>query len=408
MSKKKLCLTGVMMLFVALTFFTPAGSFGADKEVVYLSLADYTGPSGGLDNFIQQGTEDYFKYINDQGGVQGVKIKFIGIDTRADVARVVSAYKRYRKTPKLLAFWNNSSPSNRVMIPLATRDNIVMITPASGEAVAFPGNVFTWGQTYQDGFAASVDWAIEDWKKKGNTGTPTMGYMSLDNSYGRAHMQGGKEYAEMKGVKLLTEFFNVGVSDYTTYLTRLAGCNYIFVGGIDPNPTNVIRDAHRLGMTKDIQFMCDYWGPSRGSVMGIAAHPEVLQGVVVVSFVLRGKDIEAHPLAAEIWTKYRNKPVSELLGLYAGGFTLAMAYVEALKIALDEVGYEKIDSLEMYKAYQKLTGNQFAQGIQTECTYSPTERRGSKGVRFYRVEQSDLVSISDWIIPPDAVSLYKW
>jgi len=407
MNEKHYWKIGILVVCMAICF-GPFNSYGADKEVVYLSLADYTGPSGGLDNFIQQGTEDYFKYVNDQGGINGVKIKFIGVDTRADVARVVSAYKRYIRTPKVLAFWNNSTPSNKVMIPLATRDKIVMITPASGEAVAFPGNVFTWGQTYQDGFAACIDWAIEDWEKKGNKDKPTMGYMGLDNSYGHAHMQGGQEYAKMKGVELSTEFFNVGVSDYTTYLTRLKECDYIFVGGIDPNPTNVIRDAHRLGMTKNTQFICDYWGPSRGSNMGIAAHPEVLQGVVVVSFVLRGRDITEHPLATKIWTQYRKKSVDELLGLYAGGFTMAMAYVEALKIALDEVGYEELDSMDMFEAYQKLTGNKFAQGIQTECTYSSTERRGSKGIRFYRVKENDLIPISDWIIPPDAVSLHKW
>jgi ABC-type branched-subunit amino acid transport system substrate-binding protein len=407
MRKRLIGLMGICLLILVLVY-TPGSIYGAAKEVIYLSLADYTGPSAGLDAFIQTGTEDFFKYVNDKGGVQGVKIKFIGVDTRADVARVVAGYKRYRRNPKVLAFWNNSSPSNKVIIPLATRDKLVMLTPASGEAVAKPGIAFCWGQTYQDGFAGSVDWMVQDWKKKGNTGLPTIGYMNLDNGYGRAHMQGGKEYAERKGVKLFTEFFNPGIPDYTTYLTRLKECNYIYVGGVDPNPTNAIRDAHRLGMTKTTQFVCDYWGPSRGSGMGIAAHPEVVQGVVVVSFHLRGKLVGEHPLVKEVWTRYHKEPLSEVVGGYAGGFTLGGGFVEALKIALNEVGYKKLRKENIYKAYQKLEGNKFAQGIQTPCTYNVTERRGSKGIRFYRVKDLDLIPITDWVFPPDAVSLHKF
>ena len=407
MNRKITGIIGVCLL-LAVWMYIPGISHGAAKEVIYLSLADYTGPSGGLDANIQKGTEDFFKYINDEGGVGGVTVKFIGIDTRADVARVVSGYKRYRRNPKVLAFWNNSTPSNKVIIPLATRDKLVMLTPASGEAVAEAGVTFCWGQTYQDGFSGAVDWMVEDWKNKGKQDLPTIGYFSWDNGYGRAHMQGGKGYAEKKGVKLLTEFFRPGTADHTTYLTRLKGCDYIYVGGVDPTPTNVIRDAHRLGMTKNTQFVCDYWGPSRGSGMGIAAHSDVLQGTVVVSFYLKGVDVAAHPLVKEIWTRYHKEPLTEVVGGYAAGFTLGGAFVEALKIALKEVGYDNLKKEVMLKAYQKLTGNKFAQGIQTECAYSPTERRGSKGIRFYRVKGMDLVPITGWITPPDAVSLHKW
>ena len=59
--------------------------------------------------------------------------------------------------------------------------------------------------------------------------------------------------------------------------------------------------------------------------MGIAMHSEVLQGVVKVCFFLDGTDIVAHPLAKEIWTKYRNKPLSDMLGTYGAGFTMGMA-----------------------------------------------------------------------------------
>ena len=127
-----------------------------------------------------------------------------------------------------------------------------------------------------------------------------------------------------------------------------------------------------------------------------------------MSFFIRGKDADAHPLAREIWPKYRQKPMNEMQGGYIGGFTLALGFAEALKIAMKEVGYEKINRESIYKAYLKLTGSKFSQGIQTECTYSPTERRGSKGIKLYRVKGMDLEAITDWVMAPDTVSLHKF
>ena len=100
--KMRRILCGVIIL----TFLFVMGVFQsyAQKEqfVTYLSLADYTAAIAGLNVPADMGCEDYIKDLNSRGGVDGVKIKFIGEDTRYDVARGVSAYKRYRTEPKLL------------------------------------------------------------------------------------------------------------------------------------------------------------------------------------------------------------------------------------------------------------------------------------------------------------------
>lgn len=405
MTKNFVCLSAMFALFIFL--IQPSNTtYGAENWVNYLSLADYTGPSG-LDTSIQNATEDYTKYLNDKGGVEGVKIKFIGIDTRADVARVVSAYKRYQKFPMTPVFWNNSTPSNKVIIPMATRDKKVMITPGSGEAAVMRSIAFVANPSYQDGFGAFLDYVVKDWQKKGKAGKPTIGRIHLDNAFGYEEMLGGKEYAEKLGLEIRSEYFPVGTPDHTTYLTRLKGYNYILVGGVDPTPSMVIRDAYRLGMTEETQFFCGYYGPTRGSGYGIAHHNKELQGVIVMRFFLSGTEIAAHPLVSRIWTTYRKKPIGDLNGMYGWGVALGMTFEAALKAALKEVGYEKIDGEVMYRAYQKLTGLEFG-GLLTPCTYSPTERRYTRGVKFYRVTGMDLVPITGWIDCPDTVSLHKF
>lgn len=379
-----------------------------EKVVTYLSLADYTGPIAGLNVPADMGCEDYFKSVNDKGGVDGVKIKFIGVDTRYDVARCVSAYKRYRTEPKLLMVNAIGTGLGKAVAPLSEKDKISQYTPADGEFVARPpGYQFTWGTTYQDAFAAEIDWMVADWKAKGKPGMPKVGFISWDNPYGREPLRGGKEYAEKLGVPLLPpEFYPPGTPDHSVYLTRLAeaGANYVHVGGVDPSPTLVLRDAHKLGLTKTIQFVCDFWGPD--DAVGIKLHPEACEGAVVAVYYLRGEDAYKHPLA-ELATKYRGKSVKEIGGTYVTGMMWAVDYEKALGIALKDVGYEKLDGEAMYKAYQKLTGFD-RYGLTGPCTYSPTSRRGSDLMRYYQVKGGKLVSISGWVKAPDAVALHAW
>ncbi len=48
------------------------------------------------------------------------------------------------------------------------------------------------------------------------------------------------------------------------------------------------------------------------------------------------------------------------------------------------------------------------QGITGPNAYSPTSRRGSWEIKFYRVKNTKVIPITDWVKAPDAVSLHKF
>lgn len=392
----------LVLLFVGILripMFTEA------KEVVYLDLTDYTGPVAGLAVPGSSGLEDYIKELNAKGGVDGVKIKYIGVDTRYDVARALSAFKRYRRDKRVLVINIVSTPLGKMLKALTRREKRVILIPGDGEFQAHIGNFFTWGPTYQDAFAATVDWIVQDWRKKGKKGSPKVAVLSWDNPYGREMLRGGKEYAEMRGVKVLpSELFPPGTLKHDVYLTRLAkaGADYVYVGGVDPTQTNVMRDATALGLTKRIQFISDYWGPS---ALGISLHPNALEGMVIISFFLRGDEAHSHPLVRGIWGKYQKKPVQKMVEMYGAGIVWGMNFEAALKDTLKRGA--KLTKEEIYRSYQNLTGLDH-KGIQGPCAYSPTSRRGTKLVKFYKVTGGKIVPITDWVEAPDAVSLHKW
>lgn len=406
MKRASLMLLLLILMFCISLFTLNAQSFAKEKTVVYLSLADYTGPIAGLNVPADMGLEDYINDVNAKGGVDGVKIKFIGIDTRYDVARAVSAYKRYRRTPKLLVVNSISTGIGKAVARLIERDKRLQLVPGDGEFQANLKRTFIWGPAYQDAFAATMDWIMDDWKAKGKSGAPVVGYLSWDNPYGREHLRGGKEYAESLGIKLLPpEYFPPGTLKHDVYLTRLAknGADYIHAGGVDPTPTNVIRDAYDLGLTKKIQFTTDYWGPT---ALGLSIHAKALEGIVITSFFQRGEEARENKVVTDLWKKNRGS-IEKFNGVYGMGMSWAMTYVGGLKAALKNVGYKKLKADDMYKAYQGITGLERA-GVQGPCAYAPDSRRGSMEVKMYRIENGKIVPISGWRKAPNAVSLHKF
>ncbi|MGA2463078.1 MAG: ABC transporter substrate-binding protein [Thermodesulfobacteriota bacterium] len=404
--KRMLALLGALFLTITMAF-NPLSGMGAEKYVSYLALIDFTGPTGSFTSMYAEGVADYIKYWNDQGGADGVKLKPIFIDARYDASRAVSAYQKYRKEPKLMFVYSHITSAARVLYPLTFRDKIALQTGGAGYFQHLCGWAFTHSPTYQDGFSATLDWMVEDWKKKGNPGKPVVGYIAWDNPYGREHLLGGREYAEKIGVKLLPpEFFPQGSLKHDVWLTRLEnqGANYIFVAVVDPEASNTVRDAYALGMTKKIQFVSDIHGTTMET--GVTLHPEELEGLVIVSNGVRGSDDAHNHQFSMLWKKYgKSKPTMQYG--YMTGVGYGIVYTKALKLAVRDAGYEKIDGEAYFKALLKLTGED-TMDIMGKVDLSPTSRRITNEVKFYRVKGGKMVPISGWVKCPDAVSLHKW
>ncbi|MDY7031866.1 MAG: ABC transporter substrate-binding protein [Thermodesulfobacteriota bacterium] len=384
-------------------------SYGAGREVSLVFLSDMTGPVSNIAIPAHQGIKDYFRYVNEQGGIDGVYLKLIEVDTRFDMSRMVSGYARYHKAKKVLAFMVASTAGAKLLRSKAVEDRLVLHTTPAGEFQAKPSRLFLIGPPYADGFSAAMDWAMEDWKRKGKEGGPTFGYMSWNNEGGRDHLRGAREYAVRIGIKLLKPvYFPVGDLGFTSHLLRLRKADYIYMGGIAmPAPTRIILAGHQIGIRyPKTTFISDYYGAYWN--FGLKTHKKELQGWVVTSYHLRGVDAGNHPLVKLLWDRYHKEPISAMKPFYLMGMSVAMTFKAGVKLALEAVGYDMIDGDTLYQAYQRLTGKDIFQGISGKCDFSATSRRSTKEVRFYQSKGSDLVPITGWRETPDAVSLYKW
>jgi len=402
-------ITALLMFAILLgACAAPTKPLPVEKQVTYLSLADYTGPCAGLAVASDWACADYFRQLNEKGGVEGIKVNFVGIDTRYDAARSLSAYKRYRTTPKLLFVNAYGTHMGQVIAPLARQDGISSATPFDATSVANPDMAFLWGPAYADQFGAICNWMIDDWKAKGKSGLPVIGYVSWDAAASKEPWLGGKEYMDKVGITVLPyELYPIGTLDFTPYLNRLVdgGANYAIVGGVDPVGSLVIRDAYKLGLTKDIQFVVFIFGPDEA--VGIKLHPEACEGAVQFSPWIVGVEARAHPWI-QLFVKYRGGKLEDLpAGMYINGCLFAYRFEQGLKRALKDVTYDKLDGLAMFAGLKRLTGID-QQGAAGPIAFSETERRATWDIKAYRTVGGKNIPISGWIRCPDCVSLHKW
>ena len=186
--------------------------------VSYLRLGDATGPIAALSMPASFGQADLYRYINEvMGGIhykdprtgraERVKVNFVEVDTRYDVARGLSSYRRYQGLPKLMLVDPVSTPMVKAILPLLEQDKVVAYATHDGEFDAHPGWGFLWGPPYQDAFAGALTWITKvDWPKKGLARAPVIGYLTWDSPYGRELLRGSTAFADDYGLKLLPRF----------------------------------------------------------------------------------------------------------------------------------------------------------------------------------------------------------
>ena len=113
-------------LVVAIIFwpgFTNAGLISddgvSDTEIRIGNIMPYTGPLAAFAT-IGKAEAAYFDMINDNGGINGRKVKFISYDDNSNPAKALEQTRRLVETDKvLLIFGSFGTPSN-----LATQDPI--------------------------------------------------------------------------------------------------------------------------------------------------------------------------------------------------------------------------------------------------------------------------------------------
>lgn len=391
---KKLVSIRIMVLLIVIclaVLVMPLSATGKDKVVNVSYSVDLTGPlSVGIKPMLSAGL-DYWRMVNEAGGVQGVKVNPLWADTAYSLPKCLIAYKRFKQRGTIIHYTANSTENESFKNRWA-RDQVVTMTVAiTAPCVEPPAWIYVPSLFYEPCYSGIQDYIKKIWKGEGN---PKLGLLTYDIPATKTVRDIYPPYGKHVGVDVKVEIMPLNPIDLTAQLSRLKawGANYVFVIAMSGDPALVLKDANKIGFdTTVIATLEPYTITMAGDLS-----EGMMMWADTASFV---EDLPGIKQIKAIQMKYHGKLMEE--EQYVRAWVATMASHKALEIALKDVGFEKISGAAVKAAIHKIKDFDTG-GLTPPLSWAgdPNKRAGTHGLQFFEVRNGKPVPMSGWLPTP--------
>lgn len=357
---------GLVAVALALVLAVVAGSCAPAKPVVKERVVKigvavgFTGPLASIGVHVSSGMLDPFEYMNKEGGVDGVKFKVSWRETQIMPAPTVPAYMRFKEMGALCVFVAGSS-QNEILAPRAPRDEIVVVLGSAGWTPLQWTSPVQWLFCAGTGEGLAALTAIEWFKKEMGKPSPKVGLLVWDYGSGHEIVETVKKNAPRMGFELVGwEMLPPGgLIDTSAEWLRLAGKKPDMVYGLHYGAglTTMVKDAARLGIRKKGITLMGSELTMDNFMWGIVGEDGL--GWKVNYFAPAVKEWES-PLREEfaefvVKDKRRYSSVEEIPGAYSVYCLTPFVIKEALRLAIEKVGFENLDGRALREGMVSIT-----------------------------------------------------
>ena len=382
--------TAAALLALAGTAAQAQATQGVSKnEIVLGSIQDLSGPIAGFGKQVRQGMLLRVEELNEQGGVNGRKIKLLVEDSAYDPKKAVLAAQKLVNQDKIFAMVAHiGTPTNNAAMPVQFEKNVFNFMPvtAAREMSDPPHKLkFALGSSYYDQMRVAVPKLVKDNKvTKACT-------IYQDDEFGLEVVRGAEEGLKTINVQLAEKTsYKRGATDFSSQVARMkaAGCDFVVLGTIIRETVGTIAESRKTG------FSPTFLGSQ-------AAYTDLIHK-------LGGKAMDglyATHQSAHPYLDAASQPVSFWANKYKTKFnedpTVFSVY-----------GYNIIDTFvrAASKAGANLTTDSFIKAMDTmtippdifgsaEATFGPKKRLGSDLSRLSQLKDARWVTVSDYIKP---------
>ena len=386
------CLTFIVSIFISSLSYGKEVRGVTDDTIKMAVIGDVTGPLADTWKYGIASFRIFYKYINDEGGIHGRKVKVIVEDDRSNIAMSVAAFKKIVYRDKALAFiGTGQGGGNIALFNQIQREKIPNIPAGLESRLSDPPKeyIFAAGATHEDAAAVLIDYAMIDLK----AGNAKFAVVYPDIEFGKAGLHGAKDRAKKYNIKLHTEVLSVGALDATSQVLNLkrAKIDYVVIQHIAVTAAGLIRDAKKFGYKPT--FLGTQWVCSQDLIKlaGKAAKNTYVSNI----YGQWHEDGSGIKKAREVTLKYLKKLDMMKDSGFFQGWLSALLFAEGMKRAGRNLNGETL-----MKAME--TFNKFdAGGICGPITFGPNNRRGQKFVRLYKPDLKEIkfFPVTKWRTP---------
>ena len=231
------------------TRFALGAEAGIDEANKTISIGGFTPVTGPVPFYaiLTHAADSYFRFVNENGGIRGWKIKYTTLDDGYDPARSVAATRRLVEDDKIFALVASvGTATNVAVVPYAKEIGLTMLGPIGGASMFFSEpNIFPLLPDYGWSAAANAEFALKD------LNLDKVAILWENDELGRSAKRGFDLYMnEQKVTPTESVSFEVKTTDFTPQLRRVAnaGAQAAILFGSNANLAGALKAADRQGV----------------------------------------------------------------------------------------------------------------------------------------------------------------
>ena len=364
-----------------------------DHRIKVGAIFDLTGPTADVGTDYGDGVRGFADWVNSRGGIEGRPIDLIYQDYGYQVDRAEQLYTQFVGEGAVIFMGWGTGDTEALRLRIA--EDEVPFSSASlshrlGDPAEAPYN-FLLATTYSDQFRIALEWIADNH----GGGTPIVALMHNASPFGLSPArQGGVEFAEARGIDLTLYEMPRGAVDFTAEFARIrqSGAQYVVFQNTSGPAAVALTNARSLGL--DVTFFCLNWCSNAQVIQLAGDAAEGLMGTI--PYAPLSVDVPGTRVIRE-YLESKGESVEGKTNAYTQGWWTFAAFAEGMRRVLAAGG-------ELTGASIKAALETFADydlgGVTAPVTFTPTDHRGSKGLRIFRVEEGTWAPFTDFVEAP--------
>jgi branched-chain amino acid transport system substrate-binding protein len=328
-----------------------------DTEILVGTITDLSGVTAvqGVNN--ANAVRLAFDEVNEKGGINGRKIRYIVEDSQYQVPRAVQAINKLINSDGVFfTIEDGGTPMNNATFPMAIEKNVPKLLPLSAARSMFePFNRLKFSQysSYVDQMRAGVKYFVEQ------RGIKAICAMYQDTDFGKDVLAGAQMQAEAMGMKIVaTTAHKPTDTDFTAAIAKLreANCDLITMGTIVRDSTLIIATVKKVG------WKVDLLGQVASYDTAIAEAPgNVADGFYSMSPSLYAYPDDPRPAIKAFAQKYKARYGVDVNYLGEMVYTSAQIAIEALQRAGRDLTVDSlVKAMESIQDFHDLFGGTYS------------------------------------------------
>ncbi len=302
-----------------------------NKTITLGILSPYSGPvADPIGKPLARGVEVYFDSVNDNGGIDGYKVKFLEEDTQYNPQIAVQLYNQIHTKVALIADSLGTPPTFAIK-DLAASDHMLVSAATLSSALAREKYLILVGTPYRLQVENAFDYVV----KQQGVQNPAVGIIYQNDEYGQDGLTGYKEAVSFYNLHDVGQAAYAATdTDFTAQVSQMkaAGAKYVFLTTIPTATASIVATAYKLGYHPQWILQSPAFAQA---LLAVPALKPLLTNAWVISQGATWGDTNVPGMAQMMKDVQKYAPDQKPDGFFQFGYTESKITYEILKKALD-------------------------------------------------------------------------